>query len=33
MKETLMPLVKLLARKELKEKYTDPQNPIDLLFF
>ncbi|KAK4229968.1 U3-containing 90S pre-ribosomal complex subunit-domain containing protein [Podospora fimiseda] len=33
MKETMMPLVKLLARKELKEKYTDPEKPIDLLFF
>ncbi|KAK4162501.1 U3-containing 90S pre-ribosomal complex subunit-domain containing protein [Cladorrhinum sp. PSN259] len=33
MKETMMPLVKLLTRKELKDKYTDSDQPIDLLFF
>ncbi|KAK4192583.1 U3-containing 90S pre-ribosomal complex subunit-domain containing protein [Podospora australis] len=33
MRETLMPLVKLLTRKELKEKYTDEEQPIDLIFY
>ncbi|KAK4682766.1 Protein cms1 [Podospora pseudoanserina] len=33
MRETLMPLVRLLSRKELKDKYTDPDHPIDLIFY
>lgn len=33
MRETMMPLVQLLTRKELKEKYTDPDQPIDLIFY
>ncbi len=33
MKETMVPLVKWLARKEFKERYTEEENPIDLLFY
>ncbi|KAK1758523.1 U3-containing 90S pre-ribosomal complex subunit-domain containing protein [Echria macrotheca] len=33
MRETHMPLVKLLTRKELKERYSDPAKPIDLIFY
>lgn len=33
MRETMMPLVQLLTRKELKEKYTDPDQRIDLIFY
>lgn len=33
MRETLMPLVKLLTRKELKDRYTHPEQPLDLIFY
>ena len=33
MKETMVPLVKWLARKEFKERYTEEKNPVDLLFY
>jgi protein CMS1 len=33
MRETMMPLVKLLTRKELKERYTDLEKQIDLIFY
>ncbi|KAK3943193.1 protein cms1 [Diplogelasinospora grovesii] len=33
MRETMMPLAKLLSRKEFKDKYTDPEQPIDLFFY
>ncbi|KAM7187129.1 U3-containing 90S pre-ribosomal complex subunit domain containing protein [Naviculisporaceae sp. PSN 640] len=33
MRETLMPLVKLLTKKELKDRYTDPDQPLDLIFY
>ncbi|KAK4214104.1 U3-containing 90S pre-ribosomal complex subunit-domain containing protein [Rhypophila decipiens] len=33
MRETLMPLVKLLTRKELNDRYTDPDQPLDLIFY
>ena len=33
MKETMVPLVKWLARKEFKERYTEEENSVDLLFY
>ena len=33
MKETQTPLVQLLTRKELKEKYGDGDGKVELLFF
>ena len=33
MRETMMPLAKLLTRKELKERYTDPEQHVDLIFY
>ncbi|KXX80878.1 Protein cms1 [Madurella mycetomatis] len=33
MRETMMPLARLLSRAELKEKYTDTDHHIDLIFF
>lgn len=33
MKDTMMPLAKWLARKEFKDRYTDEQKPLDLLFY
>lgn len=33
MRETMMPLVKLLTKQELKDKYTDSEQPVDLMFY
>jgi protein CMS1 len=33
MKETQMPLVKLLTRKDLRERYEDDELPTKLLFY
>ncbi|KAK0390779.1 hypothetical protein NLU13_0282 [Sarocladium strictum] len=33
MKDTMMPLAKLLTRKELMERYSDEKRPVDLLFY
>lgn len=33
MKDTMMPLVRWLARREFKERYTEDEKHIDLLFF
>ena len=33
MRETMMPLAKLLTRKELKERYTEPEQHVDLIFY
>ncbi|KAK3330940.1 U3-containing 90S pre-ribosomal complex subunit-domain containing protein [Apodospora peruviana] len=33
MRETTMPLVQLLTRQELKKRYTDPEKPVDLIFY
>jgi len=33
MRDTLMPLVKLLTRKDLKERFSDEQSHIDLIFY
>lgn len=33
MRETMMPLAKLLARADFKERYTDEKKHIDLLFY
>jgi protein CMS1 len=33
MKETMVPLAKWLVRKEFKERYTDPENRVDLMFY
>ncbi|KAL2023506.1 hypothetical protein VTK56DRAFT_2114 [Thermocarpiscus australiensis] len=33
MRETMMPLAKLLSRRELKDRYTDPDRHIDLIFY
>jgi hypothetical protein len=33
MKETQMPLVEILTRKELKERYGEGSSKIELLFF
>ncbi|KAK0628699.1 U3-containing 90S pre-ribosomal complex subunit-domain containing protein [Bombardia bombarda] len=33
MRETMLPLVNMLSRKELKEKFTDPEQPVDLIFY
>jgi len=33
MRETMMPLVKLLTKQELKDKYTDAEQPVDLMFY
>lgn len=33
MKDTMMPLAKWLTRKEFKERYGDPEKPLELLFF
>ncbi|KAI0019094.1 U3-containing 90S pre-ribosomal complex subunit-domain containing protein [Xylariomycetidae sp. FL0641] len=33
MKETMIPLAKWLARPEFKERYTDPEKPLQLLFY
>ena len=33
MRETMMPLAKLLTRKELKKRYTDPEQHVDLIFY
>ncbi|KAK3394110.1 U3-containing 90S pre-ribosomal complex subunit-domain containing protein [Podospora didyma] len=33
MKETMMPLAKLLSRKELKEKYENAEKSLDLIFY
>ena len=33
MKETMMPLVRLLTRKELSDRYLDEEKPVDLIFY
>lgn len=33
MRETMMPLVQLLTKKSLKERYSDAEKPIELLFY
>lgn len=33
MKDTLMPLVRWLARKEFKERYAAAEKPLQLLFY
>lgn len=33
MRETMMPLVKLLTRKELKDRYTASEQHVDLIFY
>ncbi|KAH8171647.1 u3-containing 90S pre-ribosomal complex subunit domain-containing protein [Sarocladium implicatum] len=33
MKDTLMPLAKLLTRPELKDRYGDEKKPVDLIFY
>lgn len=33
MKETMIPLAKWLARKEFKERYTDSDKQVDLMFY
>ncbi|KAK3336194.1 U3-containing 90S pre-ribosomal complex subunit-domain containing protein [Cercophora scortea] len=33
MRETMMPLVRMLSRKELKEKFTDTKKPVELMFY
>lgn len=33
MKETMVPLAKWLARKEFKERYTDSDNQVELMFY
>ncbi len=33
MKETMVPLVKWLSRKEFKERYTEEKIPVHLLFY
>lgn len=33
MRETMMPLVHLLSRRELKERYSDTEQPIELIFY
>ncbi|GAP93311.1 putative replication regulator protein [Rosellinia necatrix] len=33
MKETMIPLVRWLSRPEFKEKYTEPERPLQLLFY
>jgi protein CMS1 len=33
MRETMMPLAKLLSRAEFKERYADPDRHVDLIFY
>jgi protein CMS1 len=33
MKETMIPLARWLSRTQLKEKYTDLEQPLQLLFY
>ena len=33
MKDTLMPLAKLLTRSELMDRYGDEKKPVDLIFY
>lgn len=33
MKETMIPLARWLCRAEFKERYTDPEQPLQLLFY
>lgn len=33
MRETMMPLARFLSRAEFKERYTDPDNRLDLIFY
>jgi len=33
MRETMMPLVHLLSRRALKERYSDTEQPIELIFY
>ncbi|KAI1499974.1 U3-containing 90S pre-ribosomal complex subunit-domain containing protein [Biscogniauxia marginata] len=33
MKDTMLPLARWLARTEFKERYTDPEKPLQLLFY
>ncbi|KAI2782126.1 U3-containing 90S pre-ribosomal complex subunit-domain containing protein [Daldinia loculata] len=33
MKETMLPLARWLARQEFKERYADPEKPLQLLFY
>jgi protein CMS1 len=33
MKETMMPLAKWLSRKEFKDRFTDPDNQVELMFY
>ena len=33
MAETMMPLARLLTRKELKDKYVDEKKPVAVMFY
>lgn len=33
MKDTMMPLAHWLTRKEFKDRYTDPERHLDLIFY
>ena len=33
MKDTMLPLASWLSRPEFKERYTDPEKPLHLLFY
>lgn len=33
MKDTMMPLAKLLTRPQLMERYDDEKKPVDLIFY
>lgn len=33
MRETMIPLARWLSRTEFKEKYTNPERPLQLLFY
>jgi len=33
MKETMIPLARWLSRAEFKERYADPERPLQLLFY
>lgn len=33
MKETMLPLAKWLTRKEFRDRYADPEKPLELMFF
>lgn len=31
--DTMIPLARWLSRKEFKERYADPESPVDLMFY